>query len=424
MGEKNSVCVGAGPVEAVRRRGQLCRISSFSLNKQPSDLCCAQIAPVNPDGLTHLSGLICPFSPLHQHRAIHRDGPDLLKRGASTWVTRAGIGVIQSSDRPPFCEPGSFHHFSPHMNPTHKSQRSRDRFLLSYCRFPRSAMGHVTYSRSPKLTAHRPDPTEGITCRRTTTDRVLYAAISCVFGQSFLCRHNRPEHPVCPRHPVMKVSPARTPARSEGDLPCRSVRSASSPPPSPPPASSLASGIAYATWVQADDVAVNGSSETFKPITLSGEWHGRSKTESGDAACCPASPAIVKLTLPVSANNTINARIATIIEPNIAHRPHHRDRQDHCASTWLEGATSPTAILVPGTTTRSTLLNAPSHCIDGCPGHLPGHVVPDRLDRNRSSRTGPPRPAPRRFDLTASSNGLAGSAPRILFGGAGRFRLS
>ncbi|SNT61640.1 hypothetical protein SAMN05421812_113154 [Asanoa hainanensis] len=164
----------------------------------------------------------------------------------------------------------------------------------------------------------------------------------------------------------------------------------------------VASGIAYATWVQADDVAVNGSSETFKPITLSGEWLGRDKVQTGDAGLLPGESGVVKLTLPVSANNTINARIATIIGTNITADHISGTDNDHCAQYLSEGTYTPTAILAPGTTNEIYLLRAVK-LIDAAPVTCQGMTFQTEwtvsLEPDRTAPTGGTS-----FDLSPSNN--------------------
>ncbi|MEV4538776.1 hypothetical protein AB0J82_33885 [Asanoa sp. NPDC049518] len=117
------------------------------------------------------------------------------------------------------------------------------------------------------------------------------------------------------------------------------------------------SGVAYALWSQSDagDV-VGGKSETFEPFEVTGTWQGRtlSDTTTADHGLMPTESGIVQLSIPVSSENTMNARI-TSITGQISDIVN--DDQNGCAGFMTLGSYTPTTTMGPSATSYTINLN-------------------------------------------------------------------
>lgn len=131
-------------------------------------------------------------------------------------------------------------------------------------------------------------------------------------------------------------------------------------------------GIAYAAYARTNDTEAVGNAESFKPLTVSGQWVGG----PGGAGLLPGEAGDVRITVSVSADNTVNAKVASIVAQPISAGDISgvaADKKEDCKKALQPAGYEPTAlILAKGATNvqltlKSAVLFAASATVD-CEG--------------------------------------------------------
>jgi hypothetical protein len=109
-------------------------------------------------------------------------------------------------------------------------------------------------------------------------------------------------------------------------------------------------GISYAAFARNNNVDAVGTSESFRPVTVSGQWAGG--PAGGTSGLLPGEAGDVRITVSVSGDNTVAAKVSSIVAKPITAGNisgiADANKKGYCASMLVPATYSPSLILAKG----------------------------------------------------------------------------
>lgn len=107
-------------------------------------------------------------------------------------------------------------------------------------------------------------------------------------------------------------------------------------------------GISYAAYARNNDVAATGTTESFRPVSVSGEWLGGPDS----SGLLPGEAGDVRIVVSVSGQNTVGAKVTSITAQPITGGSITADlsaeQKDQCAKLLTPAKYTPDLVLAKG----------------------------------------------------------------------------
>lgn len=107
-------------------------------------------------------------------------------------------------------------------------------------------------------------------------------------------------------------------------------------------------GISYAAFARTNNTEAVGTSESFKPVTVSGQWAGG--PGGGTSGLLPGEAGDVRITVSVSGDNTVAAKVSSIVAKPITADDisgiADNSKKTYCASMLVPATYSPTEVIL------------------------------------------------------------------------------